>query len=290
MMERQVRACPTVPLISLDTVWFQVAGTLCNLRCTHCFIACSPRNHTHAMLSLEEVRRTLKEAAALGVKEYYFTGGEPFMNREIFPILEATLRLGPATVLTNGLLLDLKRCAKLRVLDSGSDYSLDLRVSLDGWGPEDHDRIRGAGTFQRAVKGIQNLWEAGLNPVMTVTELAVGIASPEGRKRFLRTLRSFGLDKPRLKVLSLFRMGAEENRDRGYYSWERLTESDVIDPEKLQCGSGRMVTSQGVFVCPLLIDHPEARLGSTLSESLRPFELAFPSCYTCHVQGVTCRT
>jgi molybdenum cofactor biosynthesis enzyme MoaA len=242
------------------------------------------------MLDLEAVRRTLEEAVRLGAREYYFTGGEPFMNRELFPILQETLRAGPATVLTNGLLLDPKRCALLKKLDEGTEFSLDLRISLDGWGPQDHDRIRGAGTFRRALTGIRNLWEAGLNPVVTVTELAQGVGSPEGRERFLASLRSWGLLKPRLKVLSVFRMGAEETRGGGYHSWERLDESAAVDPEVLQCGTGRMVTSEGVFVCPILIDFPAARMGATLAQALRPFELRYPACHTCHVQGVTCRT
>src|SRR4051812_41775992 len=74
---------PSVPSRSLDTLWFQVAGTLCNLQCTHCFISCSPTNHSHEMLTLADVRRRLEEAIPLGVREYYFTGGEPFMNPEM---------------------------------------------------------------------------------------------------------------------------------------------------------------------------------------------------------------
>ena len=281
---------PQVPFLGLDTLWFQVAGTVCNLRCTHCFISCAPHNHSHGMLALPTVLRYLDEAVHLGVKEYYFTGGEPFMNRDLFPILEATLQVGPATVLTNGLLLDPKRCARLRRLEQGSEYSLDLRISLDGWGPEDHDRIRGAGAFARAVDGMRNLWSAGLNPVVTVTELAEGVAASVGRERFLALLRSFGLTRPRLKVLSLFRMGAEATRGRGYFPSERLTASDRIEPEALQCANGRMVTSRGVYVCPILIESEGARLGESLRESLRPFGLAYPACHTCHVQGVTCRT
>jgi molybdenum cofactor biosynthesis enzyme MoaA len=281
---------PQVPFLGLDTLWFQVAGTVCNLRCTHCFISCAPDNHAHAMLSLPTVLRTLDEAVELGVKEYYFTGGEPFMNRDLFPILEATLRVGPATILTNGLFLDPKRCARLKRLDEGSEYSLDLRISLDGWAPEDHDRIRGPRTFERAVEGMRNLWNAGLNPVVTVTELAEGVAGEDGRERFLNRLRSFGLTKPRLKVLSLFHLGAEETRGRGYLPSERLTAADRIDPEQLQCSSGRMVTSRGVYVCPILVDFEGARLGAALRDSLQPFLLAYPACHTCHVQGVTCRT
>ena len=96
---------PFVPWLALDTLWFQVAGTLCNLQCTHCFVSCSPTNHRLEMLSLEQVRARLAEAVPLGVREYYFTGGEPFLNAELLPMLEETLRQGPATVLTNGVLL-----------------------------------------------------------------------------------------------------------------------------------------------------------------------------------------
>ena len=96
---------PEAPLFALDTLWFQVAGTLCNIQCAHCFISSSPTNRSHEMLSLETVKRFLAEGEALGVKEYYFTGGEPFLNREIFEILEEALALGPVSVLTNGLLI-----------------------------------------------------------------------------------------------------------------------------------------------------------------------------------------
>ena len=110
------RHAPRVELRSLDTLWFQVAGTVCNLACSHCFISCSPTNHTHEFLSLTTVRGYLDEAVELGVKEYYFTGGEPFLNPDMEAILEATLAVGPANVLTNGLLLDAGRAARLAAM------------------------------------------------------------------------------------------------------------------------------------------------------------------------------
>jgi molybdenum cofactor biosynthesis enzyme MoaA len=283
---------PRVPLIDLDTVWFQVGGTICNLRCTHCFISCSPDNHSHEMMGVEEVRRHLEEAVRLGVREYYFTGGEPFMNRDLMEILEETLRVGPASILTNGLFLDARQCRRLRSLADASEYSLEIRISLDGWGPEDHDAIRGEGTFRRTVDGIRNLWSVGINPVITVTEAAAGVGSGDGRGRFLDRLRTFGLTKPRLKVLPLWRLGAEVERSRGYMASEKLTEEMVSEESlrALQCSSGRMITSRGVYVCPILIDEERARMGGAIADSMRPFELAFAACYTCHVTGVTCRT
>jgi len=281
---------PHVPMRALDTLWFQVAGTLCNIECTHCFISSSPTNRSHGMLSLADVEARLREARELGVREYYFTGGEPFMNREMIPILATTLKQGPATVLTNGMLLRKSICRELRELIDASEYSLDLRVSLDGFDRESHDAIRGAGVWERAMIGLRNLAEVEINPVITVTEAADGIRSDEGRARFLDLIRSFGFTKPRLKVLPLFRIGAEEKRTRAYADWERIDIMNESDAEVLQCSSCRMVTSKGVYVCPILIETPEARMGSTLAETLRPFPLRYGACHTCWVEGVSCRT
>ncbi|HKA37893.1 MAG TPA: radical SAM protein, partial [Thermoanaerobaculia bacterium] len=276
----------------LDTLWFQVAGTLCNLKCTHCFISCSPTNHSHGMLTLDQVRERLAEAAKLGVREYYFTGGEPFLNPEMMPILAATLAQGPASVLTNGLPLTPERCRRLKELSDASEYSLEIRVSIDGYTADANDPIRGPGTFRKILDGIRNLSEAGLNPVVTVTEACSEAAGEEGRARFLGWMRAIGLARPRLKILSLFRIGAEESRLRAYESWETLRGRSLTfeEAERLQCSSCRMVTSKGVYVCPILIEEPAARMGETLEETLRPFELAHASCFTCHEYGVTCRT
>lgn len=283
---------PSAPILALDTVWFQVAGTICNLACTHCFISCSPSNHSHAMMSLADVERHLVEAEALGAKDYYFTGGEPFMNHEILRILEAGLRRGPVSVLTNGLLIRPSTAAQLRALADQSEYSLDLRISVDGWDAASNDPIRGEGTFERILGGIRNLVDAGLNPVITVTEACGDAGTAQGRTRFLELLRSIGLSQPRLKILPLLRIGAEAKRDRGYASWETLKGAHLAaaDVEALQCSSSRMVTARGVYVCPILLDFPGAKMAATLGESLRPFSLEYASCYTCHVQGLSCRT
>ena len=285
-------AAPRVALRSLDTLWFQVGGTVCNLACTHCFVSCSPTNHTHEMISLAEVSRYLDEAARLGVREYYFTGGEPFLNPEMEAILEATLAVGPANVLTNGLLLDPGRCARLKALADASDYSLDLRVSMDGYDAASNDPIRGAGTFERILEGIRNLVGAGLNPVITVTEVCREATTDSGKAKFFELLRSMGIERPRLKVLPVFQIGAEAERGGAYESWQRLREGEIPEGglDHLQCSGCRMVTDQGVWVCPILVNEPSGKMGESLADSLGAFPLDHPACWTCHVYGVSCRT
>ncbi|MBV8201441.1 MAG: hypothetical protein JOZ15_12530 [Acidobacteria bacterium] len=221
-------------------------------------------------------------------------------------ILAAALAIGPASVLTNGLLLDAARCARLAALAGGSTYSLDLRVSLDGYDAASNDAVRGAGSFERVLAGLRNLAAVGLNPVVTVTEVCAEAAVDAGKRRFFALLAEAGLVRPRLKVLPVFKIGAEAERGGGYESWQRLRAEDAIafarpaSPgavpdgaaawDHLQCSSCRMATDQGVWVCPILVNEPGARMGETLADALAPYPLRHAACWTCHAYGVSCRT
>src|SRR5262245_47518729 len=162
---------PVVALSHLDDLWFQVAGTLCNLTCRHCFISCSPHNRSFGFLDLATVERVLEESVPLGVKEYYFTGGEPFLNPDMVAILERTLAYGPATVLTNGTVCKEAWLERLAAAERASPYSLEFRVSIDGFTAAANDPVRGEGTFARAMRGVGRLVAHGFLPIVTVARV-----------------------------------------------------------------------------------------------------------------------
>lgn len=281
---------PRIALSSLDELWFQVAGTRCNLTCTHCFISCSPTNDSFGFLSLPTVEQALVESVRHGVKEYYFTGGEPFLNREMVPILERTLDFGPATVLTNGTVLKPEWLVRLKEADERSVYSLEFRVSIDGPAAGINDPIRGAGTFERAMRGVGLLCEYGFLPIITMTRTWDERDDDEILSEFRAVLAAHGCTRPRLKILPRLQIGAEEHRTCGYSEHERVTEEmfEGYDQSRLICSHSRIVTDRGVFVCPILIDSPDARLGGTLDESLGPYALEHGACYTCWLYGAIC--
>ncbi|MEL6181304.1 MAG: radical SAM protein [Myxococcota bacterium] len=283
---------PVLPFADLDTLWLQVTGTLCNIACRHCFITCGPKNDSHPMMDTAHILSTLEDARRRGVREYYFTGGEPFMHPDIVAIIEATLAQGPLTILTNGILITRTLAAQLAALAEASPYSLDIRVSIDGTTPEENDPIRGKHTFAKILAGAQTLHQHGINPVFTVTTVHARLAESEGRTEFLHLLRSKGFTRPRLKLIPPFKIGREERRSGGYEASEYLMEGDLFEGEEhvLQCGSCRMVTAKGVYPCPILIEEEGARMGDHLDDALRPIRLDQRACYTCHVEGFTCRT
>ena len=284
-------AFPSVRLAALDQLWFQVSGTVCNLRCRHCFISCSPDNHSFWFMTRDMVRSALEESAGMGVKEYYFTGGEPFMNAEIDGILEDTLRYGPATVLTNATLLPPRRVARLRELQDGSAHALTLRVSIDGYSPDTNDPIRGEGTFDRAMEGVGNLVAAGFRPIITAMQSWPCEEMACTLQAFRDALASVGYREPRLKILPPLLIGEEARRNRGYQPCERVTREMLhgYDLSQLLCTRARLVTAHGVHACPILLDHPGARLADTLAEAVEiEVPLSESACYTCYTNGAIC--
>lgn len=286
-----VQQHPLISLTDIDELWFQVVGTLCNLKCTHCFISCSPTNDTHGMISKERVFEMLEKAKVKGVREYYFTGGEPFLHPDLFELIEATLRQGPLTILTNGILISENKARKIAEIAGNSEYSLDFRISLDGMTAEENDEIRGKGTFIKIISSVDRLYKNGITPIITVTEVREGMGSADGRRKFLELLRTFGIEQPRMKFLIPFKIGNEAERTSGYEKNEYVYEGHLIEGEEemFQCSNSRMVTDDGIYPCPILINHPDAKMGNTLDETENPTELKWSACYTCHVSGVSCR-
>jgi len=285
---------PRASFRELRSVWFQITGTLCNLACRHCFNTSGPRDPWLASLPVDVVLRSIAEAEALGVRELYFTGGEPFLHREILPLLEAALAVAPTTVLTNGTLIDDGLADALAALAARSPYSLEVRVSLDGATAEANDAVRGRGTFARALAAIVRLSTRGLPPIVTsvvqlgdpMRERAAGGSASVRYGELREMLVAAGVDKPRVKLLPVLPLGRCGERA----SARTLTPEDLegFDTARLQCTETRVIAAGGIYVCPILAGLPGARVaGETLAETLTPITLAHAACVTCHETGIT---
>src|SRR5882672_8853824 len=279
-----------VGLRHLDNLWIQVSGTRCNIECSHCFNNSGPHATTFGHMTLEAVNRAIAAAAVRGVREIYFTGGEPFLHAQLLDMIACALAVAPTTVLTNGMLISDRIADTLAQLAIASQYSLEVRVSLDGYTEEMNDVIRGPGVFRLALAGAVRLARHNLLPLITIVRTwddADELATLAG---FARVLKDAGCDRPRIKVLPPLPLGRELTRIAGVQRDECVTPAmlDGFDRDLLMCSNSRLVTDRGVWVCPLLVEQPDARLGTTLDDAGRSYELRHQTCVTCWRYGTIC--
>ncbi len=285
----------TVALKGIRTLWFNT-GTLCNLACANCYIESSPTNDRLSYLTAAEVRRFLDELdAGFEAEEIGFTGGEPFMNPEIVPMLDEALGRGyRVLVLTNAMRPMLKLKAPLLELKARHGDRLTLRVSIDHYSRQLHELERGKQAWGRMLEGFRWLVANGF---------AVAVAGRTFWKESVDSLRAgygrffaehgVALDAQDEASLVLFpEMDlAADVPEITAACWGILH----VSPETMMCASSRMVVRRKgeaaakVLPCTLLPYDAQFELGATLAEAACAVKLNHPHCAKfCVLGGGSC--
>jgi MoaA/NifB/PqqE/SkfB family radical SAM enzyme len=100
----------------------------------------------------------MAEAYGVGYRHLHITGGEPLLWEGLFEILDFGFSTGYETIFlnTNGTLVTEEMSRRL----ASYGPSFSMSISLDG--PQDlHDRIRGNGSYRRAIQGIEKALKGG---------------------------------------------------------------------------------------------------------------------------------
>ena len=129
----------------LKELWIHT-GTVCNLRCSFCLEGSKPGDNRLNAITLADAKPFIDEATDLGVEQFSFTGGEPFVIPDMVSILDYALDSNPCLVLTNATEPLLNRLHQVEPL-LNKPFQLSFRVSLDHPNPDKHDAERGKGNF-----------------------------------------------------------------------------------------------------------------------------------------------
>ncbi len=150
----------------------------CNLRCSHCYVSSGDYVPPDEMTTSDLIR-LVDDARELGVTRFYFTGGEPFMRKDIFDLIDHVCAASELVILTNATYFNGTVLAKLGEVArrangahgerEGAPRRLHFQVSLDGPDAELHEAIRGAKTFERTVEGIRALVALDLTPAVSTS-------------------------------------------------------------------------------------------------------------------------
>lgn len=128
----------------------------CNLACEHCLSSSGRRDPRE--LSTAEMKAVIDELQRMQVFYVNVGGGEPTVRPDFWELLDYAVEHQVGVKFsTNGLRIDRERARQL----AATDY-VDVQISLDGATREVNDAVRGEGSFDMAMRALENLSEAGM--------------------------------------------------------------------------------------------------------------------------------
>jgi len=254
----------------------------CNLSCIHCLSSSGRRDPRE--LDTAGCEKIIDDLRRMQVFYVNIGGGEPTVRPDFWHLLDyATSNDVGVKFSTNGLKIDKKRAHQL----ANSEYT-DVQISLDGATADVNDHVRGPGSYDMALRALDNLSEAGfkdakISVVMTrhnVDQLDTFKKIADDHNATLRITRlrpsGRGADvwddlhptADQQRTLYNWLLGAGDNILTGD-SFFHLSGFGEALPGLNLCGAGRVVCLidpiGDVYACPFAI-HESFLAGNVLSE------------------------
>ncbi len=276
---------------SLKELWFHT-GTACNLACPFCLEGSKPGDTRLDRVTLEDVQPYIHEALELGVEQFSFTGGEPFVVKDFPRILEYAAQHRPCLVLTNGTDAVLNREKAIASLVNTS-HPISFRVSIDYSDKARHDSGRGEGSFEQALNGIKLLSNLGFQ-VSLARQAEKNEVASEVDARFYELLAEYGIDS-KLNIISFpdF-LTPNSQADVPEITENCMTQFQTEnDRNSYMCTFSKMMVKEKgemkIFSCTLVDDDPRYGTTGSLADSLKEkVMLAHHRCYSCFSYGASC--
>ncbi|MEX0846837.1 MAG: mycofactocin radical SAM maturase, partial [Ilumatobacteraceae bacterium] len=255
----------------------------CNLECVHCLSSSGQRDPRE--LTTAEAKAVLDELHDLQVFYINIGGGEPMIRRDFFELLEYSIGRGIGVKFsTNGAFIDADKARRLTAMDY-----LDIQISLDGTDAATNDAVRGAGSYDTAIRAMQHLADAGFVAKNGPFKISVVITRHNVDQldefkaladRFGAQLRVTRLRPSGRGADSWHELHPTNAQQRQIYEWllahgdnvltgDSFFHLNALGPEQLpglnMCGAGRVVCLidpiGDVYACPFVI-HDQFKAGS----------------------------
>jgi mycofactocin radical SAM maturase len=254
----------------------------CNLQCVHCLSSSGQRDERE--LSTAEAKKILDDLRDLQVFYINIGGGEPMVRRDFFELLEYSVANGIGVKFsTNGAFIDEEKAQRLAAMDY-----LDIQISLDGVDAATNDAVRGEGSYDMAIRAMENLKAANFGQFkisVVVTRHNVSqldqfkaLADHYGAQLRITRLRPAGRGADTWHELH-----PTNAQQREIYNWLLKHGENVLTGDSFfhlnalgeslpglnMCGAGRVVCLidpiGDVYACPFVI-HDEFKAGNVRDE------------------------
>lgn len=276
---------------ALRELWFHT-GTACNLSCPFCLEGSKPGDGRLDRMKLVDVKPFIDEAVELGVEQFSFTGGEPFIVKDFVNILRYASSQRPCLVLTNGTDPVIKRMHQIETL-SDTSHPISFRISIDYADEHAHDAGRGAGSFSLAWQGLRELHERGFR-VSVARQMKPDEDTQAIDDAFASLFEQNGLP-PETTIVTFPDFQLPGSNPKVPFVTENCMTTYQTEASRrdFMCAFSKMIIKLNgrmrVYACTLVDDDPSYDLGGTLKEAMtRRVMLHHHRCYSCFAFGSSC--
>ncbi|MCF6215890.1 MAG: radical SAM protein [Emcibacter sp.] len=275
----------------LREVWFHT-GTACNLACGFCLEGSKPGDTRLGLIKFQDAAPYIEQALKLGVTQFSFTGGEPFLAKDLPRILTLAAAHRPCLVLTNGTAALHQRITELENL-TNSPNPVSFRVSLDHFEEKIHDLGRGAGSFAKALTGLKMLYDRGF-AVSVARHIWPNEDKGAAEEAFAQLFKDHGLPED-LNIVAFPDFALPGSLpDVPFVTTDCMTRYQNAESRKeFMCAFSRMIVKQDgkmrVYACTLVDDDLDYDLGPSLEASMGTrISMKHHRCYSCFAYGSSC--
>lgn len=264
-------SAPLVELKELKNLFIELTARNCNQKCKHCYIDFPVSRTVRDFIEADKIKEALEETRKGGIECIYLTGAEPMTHPEFNSILRMCLKYSSVCICTNASFINEKKARFLKKVEDEGSNEIIFKLSIDHYNEIKNDDIRGRGAYRQTLNAVKCLIKYNFNPIFSIVNYY-----NEDKKvligEFKKICQKIGFD------VNDFNFQINEYYNKYKASSETF---DVESTEKLDCKYGRILTQNGIYVCPFLANDHRGWMGTSLKDYSKKIYLETTYCQTC---------
>ncbi len=268
-----------VSMESLEHLFIDLEYTKSQTKSTTLYRSRSFNQKNKKYLQFDEVKDSLKEIDKNSLKYIYFVGKDPLSHADFNQILRLCLNFAPVTIYTDGNCINDKKARFLKRVEEEGTNEIIFKVYINHFDEKTNDERSTRGSFRKALHAIISLNKYGFNPILTILKQENENES-EIINGFKDLGQKFGFETDEINFCfipaSLFHCPEQEITPAAF---------DGAKNFKPDCKTSRLLTKNGVYTCPLLINDYRGRCGGSLKDFSPKSYLETPQCAKCIENG-----
>lgn len=222
-------------------------------------------------LQIEEIKETLKNIDQNVLKYIYITGRDCISHPDFNSILRLCLQYAPVTIYSDGSCLNDKKSRFLKRVEDEGTNEIVFKIFLNHYEEKTNDEKAGRGAFRKAIHAITSLNKYGFNPILVIKNSNQTQELLEGFRKLGEKFK-FDTEDINLQPIPDFsdKAGTCLNTDNNF------------SPD---CKTGRLLTKNGIYTCPVLANDYRGRCGSNITNFSKKCYLETEECKHCIAFG-----